>query len=190
MSFSTLPRLNTGEPIEVNSMVSRSRFSCRKTPSGLAPEWSGRAIRLNPVPCQKPGRSCSGPRFAAVACCDDTARKALRGRPGGPPLPSDSSGPRLVAARLPVTELPLLQHGELLAQRLDRLARNGVGVRLARHRVVLARDPELPPGQPQRVQEGRDGVEDLDQQRPLVPGQDGAEELRPRDPAVPHSPPV
>ncbi len=74
MSSCTLPRLNTGEPIVVNSIVSRSRFSSRKNPSGLTAEKSGRAITLNPVPSQKPGRSCSGPRFWAVIHCDGTAR--------------------------------------------------------------------------------------------------------------------
>ena len=78
MSSWRLPLLNTGEPMAVNSMVSRSRFSSRKNPCGLPPEKSGRAIMLYPVPSQKPGRFCSGPRFSADARCDGTARYVAR----------------------------------------------------------------------------------------------------------------
>src|SRR4051812_3843297 len=66
----------------------------------------------------------------------------------------------------------VLDIAELLPHRRERFARDRVGIRGIGVVLVFAAHPELPPGDLQRAEEWGNGVERLDEERPVVAPED------------------
>src|SRR5688572_8124635 len=69
-------------------------------------------------------------------------------------------------------------------QRFDTFLCYRVSARRVRTLRIFAGDPELSPGDSQRTQKDGNGVEDLNEIRPVKAFHDGTEEAIPGDPAV------